>query len=72
MGSIFKINISKGFLENKVEPLAIYKLIMSMYMKRYFEERRLLKGLNQRRIDYILEVISKDFRGIVKEKFLLK
>ena len=37
MGSFFIINISKGFLENKVETLAIYKLIMSMYMKRYFE-----------------------------------
>ena len=37
MGSIFKINISKGFLENKVETLAIYKLIISTYMKRYFE-----------------------------------
>ena len=46
MGVNFKINISKGFLENKVETLAIYKLIMSTYMKRYFEERRLLKGLN--------------------------
>ena len=34
-GVNFKINISKGFLENKVETLAIYKLIMSTYMKRY-------------------------------------
>ena len=45
MGSIFKINISKGFLENKVETLAIYKFIMLTYMKRYFEKRRQLKGL---------------------------
>ena len=45
MELIFKINISKGFLENKVETLAIYKLIISTYMKRYFGERRLLKGL---------------------------
>ena len=32
-------NVSKGFLENKVETLAIYiyMLIMSMYMKKYFE-----------------------------------
>ena len=38
MGSFFIINISKGFLENKVETLVIYKLIMSSYMKRYFEK----------------------------------
>ena len=45
MGVNFKINISKGLLKNKVETLDIYKLIMSTYMKRYFEERRLFKGL---------------------------
>ena len=44
-GVNFKINISKGFLENKVETLTIYKLLMSTYMRRYFGERRLLKGL---------------------------
>ena len=37
MGVNFKINISKGLLKNKVETLDIYKLIMSTYMKRYFE-----------------------------------
>ena len=36
-GVIFIIDISKGFSENKVETLAIYKLIISTYMKRYFE-----------------------------------
>ena len=29
---------------------------MSTYMKRYFGERRLLKGLKYRMIDYTLEV----------------
>jgi len=37
VGSIFIINITKGVLENKVENLAIYKLINLVYIYRYFE-----------------------------------
>jgi len=37
-GVNFIINITKGFLENKVETLTIYKLIKSAYNDRYFEK----------------------------------
>ena len=36
-GVNFIIDITKGFLENKVETLVIYKLIKSAYNNRYFE-----------------------------------
>ena len=39
MGSIFKINISKGFLENKVETLAIYISLLCQRIWRDILER---------------------------------
>ena len=44
---------------------------MSMYIERYFE-RGDYPNYSSREGDCIIEVISKDFRGIVKEKFLLE
>jgi len=38
VGSILELILLREFLENKVETLAIYKPIKSMYNYRYFEK----------------------------------
>ena len=50
VGSILELTLLRDFLENKVETIAIYKLIKSAYNYRYFEKGNCPKYSNKERL----------------------
>ena len=53
MGLILELILLREFLENKIETLAIYKLIKLLYNYRYFEREDYSKYLLKKLIVYL-------------------
>ena len=56
MGSTFIVNITKGFLENKVENPSLYSLILSQHILTDVLRKETIQITEVRRFDCIIEV----------------